>query len=74
MKSATYKTGILRTACFIPTLKTLVFSILLATIGLMCMHKVLYMCMYEYLACLLLYHLGSTKNIALLCADLILGS
>lgn len=27
MKSATYKTGILRTACPIPTLKTLVFCI-----------------------------------------------
>lgn len=38
----------------------------------MCMHKVLHMGIYEYLACLLLYHLGSTKNTALLCAALIL--
>lgn len=39
----------------------------------MCMHK-LYMCIYEYLGCFLLYLLGLTKNTALLCTDLILGS
>lgn len=74
MKSVIYKTDILRTACPIPTLKTLVFSILLSTIGIMCMHKGLYMCVSEYLRCLLLYHLGSARNTGLFCADLFMGS